>query len=130
MTDIPSERFDPAARHVGILVFDEVEVLDFCGPFEVFSSAAAPAAPGEPEPHLFRVSIVAERPGPVRCRGGLVVVPHHALDDHPRFDLIVVPGGYGTRREQENPVGPSRCRFKLLRSQRGKVRTCLCERPA
>jgi transcriptional regulator GlxA family with amidase domain len=99
-----TDRFAPDARHVGILVFEEVEVLDFCGPFEVFASAALPAAPGDPEPHLFRVSIVAERPDPVRCRGGLIVVPHCTLDDHPPFDVIVIPGGFGTRRERTNPV--------------------------
>lgn len=99
-----TERFAPDARNVGILVFEDVEVLDFCGPFEVFASAGLPAPQGEPEPHLFRVSIVAERQDTVRCRGGLLVVPHHTLADHPPYDIIVLPGGYGTRRERQNPV--------------------------
>ncbi|MFM9107092.1 MAG: DJ-1/PfpI family protein [Chloroflexota bacterium] len=99
-----TERFAPDARHVGILVFEDVEVLDFCGPFEVFASAALPAAPGEPEPHLFRASIVAERMETIRCRGGLQVVPHAAIADGAPFDIIVVPGGYGTRRERSNPA--------------------------
>jgi len=46
----------------------------------------------------------AERPGIVRCRGGLLVQPHHTLADHPPLDLVVVPGGFGTRRERGNPV--------------------------
>ncbi|MGI9254529.1 MAG: DJ-1/PfpI family protein, partial [Thermomicrobiales bacterium] len=54
--------------------------------------------------HLYRVSAIAERPGPVRCRGGLLVVPNCTLDDHPLFDIIVIPGGYGTRAERSNPV--------------------------
>jgi transcriptional regulator GlxA family with amidase domain len=96
---------DRAPRTVGILIFPEVEVLDFCGPFEVFASASLPpATDGETERRLFDVRIVAERPEIVRCRGGLLVQPHHTFTDHPPLDILVVPGGYGTRTEQENPV--------------------------
>jgi transcriptional regulator GlxA family with amidase domain len=92
-------------RNVGILIFPDVEILDFCGPFEVFASATLPAATeGGPETRLFEVFTVAERPQVVACRGGLLVQPNHTLEDHPPLDLVVVPGGYGTRREQENPV--------------------------
>ena len=89
---------------VGILIFDDVEVLDFCGPFEVFSVARRPAANGlvdEASP-LFRVVTIAERAELVRCRGGLLVQPHHTIADHPALDILVVPGGHGTRREREN----------------------------
>ncbi len=89
---------------VGILIFDEVEVLDFCGPFEVFSVARAPEEDGGDEVPLFRVLTIAERPGIVRCTGGLLVQPHHAISDHPPLDILVVPGGQGTRRERTNPV--------------------------
>jgi transcriptional regulator GlxA family with amidase domain len=92
-------------RTVGILIFDDVEILDFCGPFEVFASAALPpeSAGGE-EQRLFEVFTIAERPDVVRCRGGLLVQPNHTFDSHPPLDLVVIPGGYGTEREQENPV--------------------------
>jgi transcriptional regulator GlxA family with amidase domain len=93
---------DPRLRTVGILIFDEVEVLDFCGPFEVFSIARQPGATGD-DGRLFRVLTIAERPDVVSCRGGLLVQPHHTFADHPPLDLLVVPGGYGTRRERENP---------------------------
>lgn len=89
---------------VGILIFDDVEVLDFCGPFEVFSVARAPAADGardEATP-LFRVLTIAERPDIVRCRGDLLVLPHYTTTVHPPLDILVVPGGRGTRREREN----------------------------
>ncbi|MBW3632419.1 MAG: DJ-1/PfpI family protein [Chloroflexi bacterium] len=90
---------------VGILIFPDVEILDFCGPFEVFASATLPAeTDGDPETRLFEVFTVAERPEIVACRGGLLVQPNHTLDDHPPLDVVVIPGGYGTRREQENPV--------------------------
>jgi transcriptional regulator GlxA family with amidase domain len=92
-------------RNVGILIFPDVEILDFCGPFEVFASATLPAeTEGGPETRLFAVFTVAERSELVACRGGLLVQPNHTLADHPPLDLVVVPGGYGTRREQENPV--------------------------
>jgi transcriptional regulator GlxA family with amidase domain len=93
-------------RNVGILIFPDVEILDFCGPFEVFASATLPAQTdgGGPESRLFTVFTVAERSELVACRGGLLVQPNYTLEDHPPLDLVVVPGGYGTRREQENPV--------------------------
>jgi transcriptional regulator GlxA family with amidase domain len=92
-------------RNVGILIFPDVEILDFCGPFEVFASATLPAqTDGGPETRLFEVFTIAERSEFVACRGGLLVQPNHTLDDHPPLELLVIPGGYGTRREQENPV--------------------------
>ena len=92
-------------RNVGILIFPDVEILDFCGPFEVFASAALPGqTEGGAETRLFEVFTVAERPEIITCRGGLLVQPNHTLEDHPPLDLVVVPGGYGTEREQENPV--------------------------
>jgi len=92
-------------RNVGILIFPDVEILDFCGPFEVFASATLPAqTEGGAETRLFKVFTVAERPEIITCRGGLLVQPNHTLEDHPPLDLVVVPGGYGTEREQENPV--------------------------
>ena len=84
-------------RNLAILIFEDVEVLDFCGPFEVFSVAShftdTPA---------FHVFTVAEKPGPVLARGGLSVNPHHRPADCPRPDLLLAPGGQGTRREMHN----------------------------
>jgi transcriptional regulator GlxA family with amidase domain len=85
-------------RSVGILIFPEVEVLDFCGPFEVFASAS------EARERLFAVSVVGETTDIVACRGGLLVKPHLSFADSPKFDLIVVPGGFGTRNEIDNPA--------------------------
>jgi transcriptional regulator GlxA family with amidase domain len=91
----------PRPRTVGILIFDDVEVLDFCGPFEVFSVARA-AEDRDRETPLFRALTIAERGEIVRCRGDLLVQPHHTFADHPPLDILVVPGGYGTRRERTN----------------------------
>jgi transcriptional regulator GlxA family with amidase domain len=89
----------PATRNLAILIFDDVEVLDFCGPFEVFAVANRFTAPP-----AFNIVTVAENAGPVLTRGGLSVNPHHRLSDCPRPNLLLVPGGQGTRTEMHNPV--------------------------
>jgi putative intracellular protease/amidase len=89
----------PTTRNLAILIFEDVEVLDFCGPFEVFTVANRFT-----EPPAFHVFTVAEKPGPVLTRGGLSVNPHHRLADCPRPDLLLVPGGQGTRKGMHNPT--------------------------
>jgi transcriptional regulator GlxA family with amidase domain len=86
---------------VGILIFDDVEVLDFCGPFEVFASASAV---GEPSEHrqLFQVVTIAEEDRIITCGGGLLVKPGATIKNHPPLDILVVPGGY-VNRELSNP---------------------------
>jgi transcriptional regulator GlxA family with amidase domain len=81
-------------RTVGILIFDEVEVLDFCGPFEVFSVAAA-RGPDDERP--FQVFTIGRSADPVRTRGGMSVTPHVAMSGVEAIDLLLVPGGQGTR---------------------------------
>ena len=81
----------------GILLFDDVEELDFAGPWEVFTNAAR-------QEQGDRVVTIAPRPGPVRCAKGLRVIPDHVFADAPELDVVIVPGGQGTRREVENPV--------------------------
>jgi transcriptional regulator GlxA family with amidase domain len=95
----------------GILLFDDVEELDFAGPWEVFTNAARKEQ-GD------RVLTIAPKPGPVRCAKGLRVLPDHGFEDAPGLDVLLVPGGQGTRREIENPVvidwlrkTAPRCRF-------------------
>ncbi len=88
-------------RTAGILIFDDVEVLDFCGPFEVFS-VARPAGKNDDEFRLFNVVTIAEEHKIITCRGGLLVQPHYTFADHPSLDILVIPGGQGTRRERHN----------------------------
>jgi transcriptional regulator GlxA family with amidase domain len=89
----------PTTRNLAILIFEDVEVLDFCGPFEVFSVASRFT-----DPPAFHVFTVAEKPGPVLTRGGLSINPLYRPADCPRPDLLLVPGGQGTRREMHNAV--------------------------
>jgi transcriptional regulator GlxA family with amidase domain len=86
-------------RHTAILLFDEVEVLDFAGPFEVFSVCGRRS---QLEP--FRVTTVSERGQSIRARNGLVVTPTHSFASCPPIDILLIPGGFGTRREMRNPV--------------------------
>ncbi|QDV35597.1 DJ-1/PfpI family protein [Tautonia plasticadhaerens] len=80
-------------RRVGILVFPEVEV---------FSVARLEEDRRREEPSPYEVVLVAESPGVVVATGGLKVVPDHDLDDCPPLDLLVVPGGWGTRQQIDN----------------------------
>jgi transcriptional regulator GlxA family with amidase domain len=85
---------------VGILLFDGVEVLDFAGPFEVFSRTRL--TPGvesrrSEDSAPFAVFTVAARAEPVQTTGGLRVVPHFDFATAPRADVLVIPGGFGTR---------------------------------
>ena len=88
-----------APRQVVMLLFDDAEVLDVAGPFEVFSVAGRRHGL---EP--FTVTLVAERPGAVTLRNGFRLLPHATLNQAPAADLLIVPGGMGTRREMHNPV--------------------------
>ncbi|MCE4536495.1 DJ-1/PfpI family protein [Pelomonas sp. P7] len=80
---------------LGILVFDDVELLDMAGPYEVFTTAARVHGRGQPAgtAPLFEVVTLAREAGPVRARAGLRLQPDFTLDDHPPLDVAVVPGG-------------------------------------
>jgi len=84
-------------RNVAILIFDEVEVLDFAGPFEVFSITGR-----QKQQTPFNVYTVAETAGPILARNQLSVNPRYAFADCPPPDILVVPGGWETRREMNN----------------------------
>lgn len=87
---------------VGILIFDEVEVLDFCGPFEVFSITRMDEEKRLEESSPFEVFLIAEKEGPVTTSGGMRVTPDGTLEQCPPLEILVVPGGLGTRREMNN----------------------------
>ena len=79
---------------VGILLFEKVEVLDFAGPFEVFSTATRVKSRLEPDtPKPFEVVTIAEELRPIKARGGLLVQPGFDFTDHPAIDILIVPGG-------------------------------------
>ena len=91
-------------KRVGIILFENIEVLDFCGPFEVFSVTRLNEEKRREEPSPFGVLLVAENNVPVVTMGGMKVIPDHAFESCPKLDILVVPGGWGTRKELKNPA--------------------------
>lgn len=91
-------------KRVGIVLFENIEVLDFCGPFEVFSATRLSEERRREEPSPFEVLLVAERSAPVVTMGGMTVIPDHTFENCPKLDILVVPGGWGTRKELNNPI--------------------------
>jgi transcriptional regulator GlxA family with amidase domain len=106
---------------VGILIFDDVEVLDFAGPFEVFSRTRL--VPGiesrrSEETAPFNVFTVAARSEPITATGGLRVLPHRDFASDPRIDILVVPGGFGTRALLQDPSVCEWIRQSAAKAQR------------
>lgn len=89
-------------KRVGILIFPAVEVLDFCGPYEVFSVTRLDEERRRVESSPFEVLLVAESADPVVATGGLRVIPDATLQTCPPLEILVVPGGWGTRTEMSN----------------------------
>lgn len=77
--------------NIGILIFNEVEVLDVAGPFEVFSITRCPKTNEKP----FTVKTVAQTKNIISTRNGLKIQPEYDFSDAPPFDIVIIPGGYG-----------------------------------
>jgi transcriptional regulator GlxA family with amidase domain len=82
----------------GLLIFDGAEELDFTGPWEVFTASSMLRDQAD------TVVLIAEQAGAVRCAKGMRVLPDFILNDHPPLDVLLVPGGNGTRHEVSNPA--------------------------
>jgi len=107
-------------RNVGILIFDNAEVLDFSGPFEAFNAANeinTALTPLPPSPHvegdnkneaksnkLFNVFTIAETENIVMAKFGYKVKPDYSINNHPEIDILVIPGGEGRKVQVNNPV--------------------------
>ncbi len=89
-------------KRVGILIFPAVEVLDFFGPYEVFSVTRLNEERRRDETSPFEVLLVAQSGEPVVATGGLRVIPDATLETCPPLDILVVPGGWGARKEISN----------------------------
>jgi transcriptional regulator GlxA family with amidase domain len=80
--------------NVGIFLFNGIELLDFAGPYEVFSVAT--------ELHnyqLFNVFTITDDGAAIRSVNGLRVIPDYDFQNHPHIDVLIVPGGNGTKAE-------------------------------
>lgn len=80
-------------KQLGIFLFDEVEVLDFAGPFEVFSVSAELSGFKE-----LKVFTFGTANNPIRTINGLKVIPEYSLENVPALDYLVIPGGNGTKK--------------------------------
>jgi len=89
---------------VGMLIYDNVEVLDFTGPYEVFSVTRLKEKPEFADPSPFKILLISEYPRPVTAMGGMKVIPDHTFEDCPELDILVIPGGLGERSEHGNHV--------------------------
>lgn len=97
---------DPTPRTVGVLVFDDVEVLDMAGPFEVFAAARIDAEPGpawRDAARPFDVVTIAARDRVISSTGGLRIESGCTFETAPRIDILVIPGGVGVRSIIETP---------------------------
>ncbi len=122
-------------RHIGILLFDDAEELDAVGPWEVLSSWTR-YFPDDG----FAVSCISQAGGSVRCAKGLVLQAHHSYADAPPLEVLVYPGGQGTRpqlrdeaqldwvrrQRQDVPLMTSVCTGSLVYAAAG----LLANRPA
>ena len=82
-------------RTIGIVLFEDAEELDWAGPWEVLTAGAKDGD---------RVITVAQSTDVIRSAKGLRVVPDVSFDDCPPLDVILVPGGLGSRVEMKNPA--------------------------
>jgi len=98
-------------RHIGILLFPDVEELDAVGPWEVLAYWTR----AHPEDG-YTVSCLSQDGGAVQCAKGLTVSAHHSFADAPPLDVLVHPGGRGTR-----PLLREDAHLDWVRQQRQQV---------
>jgi transcriptional regulator GlxA family with amidase domain len=94
-----SDQMTSQPRNVAIFIYNKVEVLDFCGPFEVFGVTTA--AHGVP---AFKVFTVAERAEPIAANTGLKIIPDYSFADCLPLDILLIPGGDGRNLVKNQPL--------------------------
>jgi transcriptional regulator GlxA family with amidase domain len=99
-------------RSVGVLVFDDVELLDFAGPFEVFSASSRIHGGA-----LFDVFTVATTLEPIRTSNGPTLNPQVSFDQGRKIDVLVIPGGMGSRRVAKGVLTLEWIREQVERSE-------------
>ena len=86
--------------NIGIYIYDEAEVLDFSGPFEVFTTASRVS---DEKSQPFEVFLISEFGGEVTARAGYKVISNYGFHDHPKIDVLIIVGGVHTH-ELEKPA--------------------------
>jgi transcriptional regulator GlxA family with amidase domain len=103
----------PQRRRLGVVLYPVFELLDVFGPLEMFGSL----------PEQVEITVIAERPGPVASFQGPQVVATHGFADCPPIDLLLVPGGFGTREQIGNAA---MLEFLRTRAARAEVTMSVC----
>ncbi len=85
--------------NVGIFLFDDIELLDLAGPYEVFSVTSELN-----DYQLFKVFTITQDGREIKTVNGLKVLPDYSFDNHPAIDILVIPGGVGTKLEMNKPA--------------------------
>jgi transcriptional regulator GlxA family with amidase domain len=99
------EQWNLMTRNVGIYIFDEVEVLDLGGPFEVFSTASRMKSRRQPSAAMpFEVFTIADTMRSDRARGGLKVEPNFDVTNHPAIALLIIPSGVVTAELKRDSI--------------------------
>jgi transcriptional regulator GlxA family with amidase domain len=84
--------------NVGLFLFDDVELLDFAGPYEVFSVTSELNGY-----RLFKVFTITWDGTEISTVNGLKVIPDYSFENHPHIDILIIPGGVGTKNEMKKP---------------------------
>ena len=89
---------------VGILIFDDVEILDVTGPFEVFAVTRLNEKQRLQQSSPFKVYLISETKNQILAIGGLRLTPDVTISECQELDLLIIPGGWGTRKESKNKI--------------------------
>lgn len=99
-------------KNIGIYIYDNAEVLDFSGPFEVFTTAERIA-----EKPLFNTFLINEVNPIVNARANYKLVPDYQINNHPTIDLLIVVGGDHTQEIHKTAV------INWIKKQSDEVKT-------
>jgi len=98
-----AEPLTTAEKTFGILIYPDAEVLDFCGPFEVFATTRLDEETRRESKSPIRQLLVSETKDLVRASGGMQILPDVDFASCPKLDMLLVPGGHGVRALMHQP---------------------------
>lgn len=110
------------AKRVAVVLFDGFTVLDVYGPVQAFGACRISRPDGPPE-RYFKIFTIADRPGPVRSGEGPASHADHAFAEAPEYDILLIPGGFGTRHAVKDDAFLGRLGAA---SQRAPITTTVC----
>jgi len=113
---------DPEIRRVAVVLFEGFTVLDAYGPIQAFGSCRRTQPDGS-RLRFFEIFTLGERPGPVRSSEGPATHADYSFGEPPGWDILVVPGGFGTRAKVNDQAFLQQL---ALASERSAITTTVC----